>query len=148
MRRSSFTPLGLAALLVTAAGCAFSPPERATIVAQPQTLPVRNVTSFSASLRCMDDLFVRFGKTSYLVTAQEISGRDGKVQTGTKEMLISAISQMSIRSNAFNFIDLRSTARSSSSAASSRPPAGRPFRPASRFPTTISVAPSRSSTAA
>jgi hypothetical protein len=100
-----FALVGLAALTLGAAGCAFTPPERATVAAQPQTLPVRNLTSFSASLRCMDDLFLRFGKTNYLVTAQEIPDATGQVQTGTKEMLISAISQMSVKSNAFNFID-------------------------------------------
>lgn len=93
------------ALTIGATGCAFSPPEAAPIAAQPKTLPVRNVTSFSASLRCMDDLFQRMGKTNYLITAQEIPDATGKVQTGTKEMLISAISQMSVKSNAFNFID-------------------------------------------
>jgi hypothetical protein len=96
---------GFLALTIGAAGCAFTPPEQATIAAQPKTLPVRNVTSFSASLRCMDDLFQKFGKTNYLVTAQEIPDATGKVQTGTKEMLIAAISQMSVKSNAFNFID-------------------------------------------
>jgi peptidoglycan hydrolase-like protein with peptidoglycan-binding domain len=96
---------GLAALSLTAAGCAFTPPEQATVAAQPKTLPSRTLTSFSASLRCMDDLFVRFGKTNYLVTAQDIPDATGQVQTGTKEMLISAISQMSVKSNAFNFVD-------------------------------------------
>ena len=105
MPRTTLTLAGFLALTVGAAGCAFSPPEQATIAAQPKTLPVRNVTSFSASLRCMDDLFQRFGKTNYLITAQEIPDATGKVQTGTKEMLISAISQMSVKSNAFNFID-------------------------------------------
>lgn len=105
MPRTTLTLAGFLALTVGAAGCAFSPPEQAPIAAQPKTLPVRNVTSFSASLRCMDDLFQKFGKTNYLVTAQEIPDATGKVQTGTKEMLISAISQMSVKSNAFNFID-------------------------------------------
>lgn len=98
-------PAAMAALVIGAAGCAFSPPEDAPIAAQPKTLPVRNVTSFSASLRCMDDLFQRMGKTNYLITAQDIPDATGKVQTGTKDMLISAISQMSVKSNAFNFID-------------------------------------------
>ncbi len=105
MQRSPLPTAGLLAVTLAAAGCAFSPPEQAPVVAQPKTLPVRNVTSFSASLRCMDDLFQRFGKTNYLVTAQEIPDATGKVQTGTKEMLISAISQMSVKSNAFNFVD-------------------------------------------
>jgi peptidoglycan hydrolase-like protein with peptidoglycan-binding domain len=96
---------GAATLSLMASACAFTPPEQATVAQQPKTLPQRNITSFSASLRCMDDLFQRFGKTNYLVTAQEIPDATGQVQTGTKEMLISAISQMSVKSNAFNFID-------------------------------------------
>lgn len=102
--RARQTTAGLAALSLVA-GCAFTPPEQAPIAAQPKTLPVRNVTSFTASLRCMDDLFQKFGKTNYLVTAQDIPDATGKVQTGTKDMLISAISQMSVKSNAFNFVD-------------------------------------------
>jgi peptidoglycan hydrolase-like protein with peptidoglycan-binding domain/curli biogenesis system outer membrane secretion channel CsgG len=104
MQRHHQTLTGLAALALVA-GCAFTPPEQAPIAAQPKTLPTRTLTSFSASLRCMDDLFLRFGKTNYLVTAQEIPDATGQVQTGTKEMLISAISQMSVKSNAFNFVD-------------------------------------------
>ncbi len=104
MQRLTRALAGFTALTL-AAGCAFTPPEQAPIAAQPKTLPVKNVTNFTASLRCMDDLFQKFGKTSYLVTAQEIPDATGKVQTGTKEMLISAISRMSVKSNAFNFID-------------------------------------------
>ena len=66
---------------------------------------MQRLVSSAASLRCMDDLFLEFGKTNYLVTAQEIPDATGKVQTGTKEMLISSISQMSVKSNAFNFVD-------------------------------------------
>ena len=104
-RRPQLAFAGLATLTLVAAGCAFTPPEQATIAQQPKTMPQRTLTSFSASLRCMDDLFQQFGKTNYLVTAQEIPDATGQVQTGTKEMLISAISQMSVKSNAFNFID-------------------------------------------
>ena len=104
-RRPGLALAGAASLSLLASACVFTPPEQAMIAQQPKTLPQRNITSFSASLRCMDDLFQQFGKTNYLITAQEIPDATGQVQTGTKEMLISAVSQMSVKSNAFNFID-------------------------------------------
>ena len=53
----------------------------------------------------MDDVCVRFSKTNDLVTARDILDATRRVQTGTKEMLISAISLMPVKSNAFNFVD-------------------------------------------
>jgi peptidoglycan hydrolase-like protein with peptidoglycan-binding domain len=80
-------------------------PQRAAEVAQPKTLPVRTITSFSASLRCMDDLFLQFGRTNNFLTSQGIPDETGQVRAGTKEMLISAVSAMSVKSNAFSFVD-------------------------------------------
>ena len=49
------------------AGCMTSPQE-APVVAQPKTLPVTNLTSFSESLRCMDNLLAQFGRRSIVVS--------------------------------------------------------------------------------
>lgn len=95
---------GLASLL---AGC-FTMPEDVPIKARPDTAPTRTITSFSASLRCMDDLFIQYGISGWLVTSDGIPDATGEVSAGTKEMLISSISQASVKSNAFNFVDFES----------------------------------------
>ena len=99
----------LALLLATAGagtGCTLmTDPRLAQDAQRPKFQPARNVTGFSASLRCMDDLFLRFGRTNYFVTSQGVPDETGEAKAGTKEMLISAVSAMSVRSNAFTFVD-------------------------------------------
>lgn len=85
-------------------GC-FTAPEEVPVKARPDASPVRTITSFSASLRCMDHLFQQYGITNRLVTSDGIPDATGEVFAGTKEMLITAISQSSVASNAFNFVD-------------------------------------------
>ncbi len=92
---------GLTGLL---SGC-FTAPEEVPIKARPDASPVRTITSFSASLRCMDRLFQQYGVTNRLITSDGIPDATGEVSAGTKEMLISAISQSSVASNAFKFVD-------------------------------------------
>ncbi len=98
-----------AVLALLLSGCAFTPPEKAPQVAQPKTRPVRNVTSFTEALRCMDDLFARFGVQDVVITSQGIPDATGEISTGTKEMMISAISRMSVKSHAFRFVDYDQT---------------------------------------
>ncbi|MCC2662909.1 MAG: peptidoglycan-binding protein [Geminicoccaceae bacterium] len=93
----------LAGALLLLAGCAS--PADAPVVSRPKTLPVRNFTSFSESLRCMDNLFARFGIRDYTITSAGLPDATGEISTGTKDMLISAISSMSVRSRAFRFVD-------------------------------------------
>lgn len=81
---------------------------RATTSAGPKTPATKTITNFSQSLRCMDELFVAFGKTGIVITSAGIPDETGKVKLGTKEMVISAISKMTMRSNAFEFIDYHS----------------------------------------
>lgn len=102
---------GLAGAAATAlvAGCAFTDPQVAHEVARPKTEPVRNLTSFSESLRCMDNLLLAFGRRGIIVTSQGIPDATGEISTGTKEMLISAVSRMSQRSGAFTFVDYDQT---------------------------------------
>lgn len=108
MRATSFPwlqRLTMGLLLGTTAACAFTPPQEVAPLARPNVLPVRNITSFSESLRCMDNLFLAFGKQNVVITSQGIPDATGEVSAGTKEMLISAIARMSERSNAFTFVD-------------------------------------------
>lgn len=68
--------------------------------------PVRNVTDFSDSLRCMDDLFLSFGisRGDYVVMAEELRDKTKKVNAGTRQMMITAISDMTKRSGALKLI--------------------------------------------
>lgn len=95
------------ASVVLLSSCGMAPPmESATVAVQPDKSPVRNVTSFTESLKCMDDLFIRYGKTVPLpVMSAGILDATGKVMVGTKDMLISAIAKMSARSHAIKYID-------------------------------------------
>ena len=45
------------------------------------------------------------GKQGIVITSAGVPDETGKVRTGTKEMLISAIAKMTLKSNAFEFID-------------------------------------------
>ncbi|MEZ5932622.1 MAG: DUF4384 domain-containing protein [Alphaproteobacteria bacterium] len=98
------TALGLLML----AGCATDPKE-AIEIAKPKTLPATNLTNFSDSLRCMDDLLASFGRRDIVVTSAGIPDATGSVSAGTKDMLISAISRMSVNSGAFTFVDYDAT---------------------------------------
>ena len=80
----------------------------ATVAAGPKNAAVKTVTNFSSALRCMDELFLGYGKQGIVITSAGIPDETGKVKTGTKEMVISAIAKMTIKSNAFEFIDFHS----------------------------------------
>ncbi|CAK0767788.1 exported hypothetical protein [Gammaproteobacteria bacterium] len=94
-----------AALLV---GCVAPgpPPEQANVEVQPDKSPVRNVTSFTPSLQCMDNLFIKHGKTNPIpITSIGIQDATGKVLSNTRDMLISSLAKMSARSHAIKFLD-------------------------------------------
>lgn len=95
------------ALAVTLAGCVANPPkpETATVAAAVKTPAVKSVTNFTPALRCMDDLLLAYGKRDIVITTAGIPDSTGKVMAGTKEMLITAVSKMSIKSKALTFID-------------------------------------------
>lgn len=76
-----------------------------TTAAAPKAPAVKTITNFSPALRCMDELFLAYGKNSIVITSTGIPDETGKVRTGTKEMLITALAKMTIKSNAFEFID-------------------------------------------
>lgn len=67
MRWNAAAMAGAGVLALGAAGCAFTPPEKAPEIAAPKTRPVRTVTNFSESLRCMDELFAQFGVRDIVV---------------------------------------------------------------------------------
>lgn len=94
--------------ILTLAGCA-TDPQRAIDVAKPKSLPARNLTNFSESLRCMDRLMLQYGRSEMVITSAGIPDETAAIAAGTKDMLISAISRMSRKSDAFTFVDYDST---------------------------------------
>ncbi len=72
---------------------------------KPVVRPVRSITSFSESLACMDRLFRVAEIPTTLITSKQIPDASNKVPVGIKEMIITALSQMSRLSNAFRFVD-------------------------------------------
>ena len=69
-------------------------------------LPKRNITDFAFGLQCMDDLFINFGYSpnTYVILLEDITDKTKKVDAGTREMMISAISDMTRRSQAIQVI--------------------------------------------
>lgn len=82
-----------------------SDPEKAAVVVQPKTPPSKAISSFTPALQCMDDLLWQHGKSEIYITSSGIPDATGKVSTGTRDMLISAVSRMSAKSNGFRFVD-------------------------------------------
>ena len=112
-RRTAMTLLCVQLL----AGCASqavkqTEAERATdelrTTATPKALPRRTMTNFSESLSCMDDLFLRYNVSNMLIAAQDLPDQTTAVVAGSKDMLITALSRMSKKSNAFRFVALGS----------------------------------------
>jgi hypothetical protein len=95
----------LAALL---AACATNPIDTRREVRQqaaaaskgPQAAPFRSITNFSDGLRCMDNHLLDYGVRDVAVIVEDILDETKKVNAGTKEMLISAVSDMTRRSRA------------------------------------------------
>jgi len=72
----------------------------------PAELPVRNITDFNDSLRCMDGLFLSFGiaRGDYVLLVEDLKDKTKKVDAGTRQMVISAISDMTKRSGALRLV--------------------------------------------
>lgn len=91
------------ALITVVSGCAGYPPAAADMP-KATVRPQRNVTDFGESLRCMDDLFLKFGARDIAIVLEEIQDKTGRISAGTREMMISAIADMSRRSRAVRLI--------------------------------------------
>jgi hypothetical protein len=70
----------------------------------PITAPVKTITNFSDGLRCMDNLMIRHGVQDIVILIEDLEDRTSKVNAGTKDMLISAVSSMTRRSRAIKLI--------------------------------------------
>ena len=102
-------PLALALAL---GGCATSPLEvktkavamTETAKVGPESQPFRSITGFSQSLRCMDNMLIDYGVRDVSLLVEEILDQTKKVNAGTRDMLISAMSDMTRRSRAFRVV--------------------------------------------
>ena len=109
MARATRALLALAAAL--AAGCAVTPRdhvgfyEGVTVENRPVLSPVRSISSFSDGLACMDRMLRDHHRGSTLVTSKIIPDASGKIFVATKDMVITALSQMSRTSNTFRYVD-------------------------------------------
>ena len=79
--------------------------DNAALAAAAKAPASKTFTSFTGALRCMDDLLLAYGKKDIVITSAGLPDATGKIAVGTKEMLISAVAKMSIKSKAFSFID-------------------------------------------
>ncbi|MBI3148779.1 MAG: DUF4384 domain-containing protein [Betaproteobacteria bacterium] len=70
----------------------------------PEQAPLRTITNFTDSLRCMDNLYMMYGIRDVVVISEDLEDKTKKVSAGTKDMMIAAISNMSRRSRAIRVI--------------------------------------------
>ena len=95
---------------VTLALCACaSPPQRATLETQPaaagpKAVPQRNVTHFTAGLRCMDDMLYRFGVRDVSVMIEDMQDQSRRLGAGTRDMMISAFADMTRKSRGVRLV--------------------------------------------
>ncbi|WP_084153770.1 DUF4384 domain-containing protein [Simplicispira psychrophila] len=78
---------------------------QASIADRPVVRPTRSISSFSDSLQCMDHMLRNAQLPTTLITSKQIPDYSARVSVATKDMVITAISQMSRLSNAFRFVD-------------------------------------------
>jgi hypothetical protein len=100
-------PLALAASLCACASIESAKDTRKQVVDTAQTVkqgpavvPYKSITNFSDGLRCMDNMLLDYGVRDVSVIVEDILDETKKVNAGTKDMLISAISDMTKRSRA------------------------------------------------
>ena len=93
--------------LAVLSGCGAVPARSGSDVQKainPVTPPQRNVTDFSDALGCMDDLLLRFGVVDTTVLLEELQDKTQKLNAGTRDMLVSAVSDMTRRSRAIRLV--------------------------------------------
>lgn len=70
----------------------------------PEATPQRSITGFSSALRCMDSMLLDYGVRDVTMLVEEIVDETKKVNAGTRDMLISAVSDMTRRSRAVRLV--------------------------------------------
>jgi hypothetical protein len=70
----------------------------------PREVPALNATGFAPALRCMDITFINYGVSNLTVLIEDVPDSTKKVNASGKDMIISAMSQMTRRSRAVNLM--------------------------------------------
>ncbi len=102
-------PLALACLAALA-GCQTLEVKKPTVEQTaeirkgPEDRPQRSITGFSQALRCMDTLMLDYGVRDVTMLTEEIADETKKLNAGTRDMLISSVSDMSRRSRAVRLV--------------------------------------------
>lgn len=78
----------------------------ASVYAGPSVRATRTVTNFADALSCMDDLFLQYGKSDIGVLSDGIPDATETIKLGARDIVISTLDAMSIKSGAFRFVDL------------------------------------------
>jgi hypothetical protein len=78
--------------------------QTAQIRTGPEDRPQRTITGFTQALRCMDTLMLEYGIRDVTMLTEEITDHTKKLNAGTRDMLISAVSDMSRRSRAIRLV--------------------------------------------
>src|SRR2546423_7418950 len=70
----------------------------------PEQAPFRSITGFSSALRCMDNLMIDYGVRDVTMLVEEMADSTKKINAGTRDMLITAMSDMTKRSRAVRLV--------------------------------------------
>ena len=70
----------------------------------PTATPHRTITNFSDGLRCMDNMMIAHDVRDVSMLVEDLDDRTTKVNAGTKDMLITAVSQMTRRSRSIRLV--------------------------------------------
>ncbi len=70
----------------------------------PLASPQRNVTYFNDGLRCMDEMLFRYGVRDVSVMIEEMQDNSRRLGAGTRDMMVSAISDMTRRSRGIRLV--------------------------------------------
>jgi hypothetical protein len=103
-------PAALLAVAMALAGCAAVDVKQETVtqtsavVKGPEGTPFRTITGFSAGLRCMDNLMIDYGVRDVSMLVEDIVDSTKKINAGTRDMLITAMSEMTRRSRAVRLV--------------------------------------------
>jgi peptidoglycan hydrolase-like protein with peptidoglycan-binding domain len=74
------------------------------LVKGPADTPFRSMTNFTEPLRCMDSMLIEYGVYDISLLVEDLKDDTGKVKAGAKDMLISAVSEMTRRSQAARLV--------------------------------------------
>ena len=96
-------------LFTLGAGCTTNMAQEVTdesvkMASGPEAAPAKNYTKMNDSLRCMDRLLLENGIRDLIVLTEDINDNTKKLQVGSRDMLVSAVSDMTRRSRAVRLI--------------------------------------------